>query len=131
MATWEVVVRGLVGTPFRWKGGGAGGLDCWQLVQEATRRLGLPVPPDYDYQVISDVEGVIQAEKEAPQWVRQDSPQPGDVVGLSSRERLHHIGILTPYGILHTTRKLGACIMPEASLRSSGYQRIEYYRWVP
>lgn len=131
MEPWEVVVSGLVGTPFRWKGRGEDGLDCWQLVQEASRRLGRPVPPDYDYQVISDVEGVIQAEQGAPQWVKQEDPQPGDVVGLSCRGNLHHLGLLTPYGILHTTRKFGACIMPEASLRASGYQRIEYYRWVP
>jgi len=127
---WKQVVTELVGTPFKWQGRGDGGHDCWSLLREALRRLGRPVPPDYDTPTPESATRAISANLQPPHWVHREVPEPGDVAMMSVRGTIHHTGLVTPYGILHTSRKLGAVIMSESTLRSCGYQRIEYYRWV-
>ncbi len=130
METWEAVVTGLVGAPFKFGGRGPDSYDCWGLLLEALRRLGKPLPPDYVTETPESATRTIQANLAPPHWVRQEKPEPGDVVMMSTRGIIHHTGLLTPFGILHTDRKLGCCIMPESALRAIGYQRIEYHRWV-
>jgi cell wall-associated NlpC family hydrolase len=130
METWEQVVRGLVGKPFQWQGRGPDGYDCWGLVREALQRLGKVTPPDFVTETKECATRTLQANLRGHHAVRQETPEPGDVAMLSTRETIHHTGLLTPFGILHTTLELGCCIMSEATLRARGYQRIEYYRWV-
>jgi len=128
--TWEETVRKLVGAPFVWGGRGPDGYDCWGLVRRATEMLGLPMPPDYTTETPACAVRTISAELHPPAWIKQETGSPGDIVMMSTNRRIHHTGLVTPYGILHTTRGLGAVIMSESGLRAACYQRIEYYRWV-
>lgn len=43
----ETVCEGLIGLPFERGARGPAAFDCWGLVLEMRRRLGLPVPPDF------------------------------------------------------------------------------------
>ena len=52
------------------------------------------------------------------------------MLALSSHRRIHHVGIVTPFGVLHAVPAHGAIIQSVAQLRAAGYQRIEGYRWV-
>jgi hypothetical protein len=65
-----------------------------------------------------------------PAWRRLETPEPGAVVALSTHRRIHHVGVCTPFGVLHATKGFGARVESEAILKATGYRRIEYYQWV-
>lgn len=128
-ADWPDIVNRLVGTPFLWAGREPGGLDCWGVVREACRLAGKPDLPNWLVDTPDEAAPAMTAVA-ADHFERTESPTPGDVVALSAGSHIHHVGVLTPFGVLHTTRKLGCCVMDESTLRRFGYNRIEYYRWV-
>jgi cell wall-associated NlpC family hydrolase len=134
---WSNICRALVGRPFVWAGRGPEGFDCWGLVLEARRRAGLPAPADIATpeggrvlrEDLAAVPPVIEAEVASGRWRQVLAPTAGDVVALSRHLRLHHVGVWTPVGILHTLPKRGAHLERLMRLQRAGYGRIEYYRW--
>lgn len=126
---WEAIIRDLQGKPFRWQGRGPDAFDCWGLVIEVLARRGLPSPGDFVTDTKECAIRTIAAQLAVPQAVKLDRSEPGAIVLMSSKRALHHSGIATPYGVLHTVRQFGACLSQPVSLRAQGYQRIEYYRW--
>ena len=127
--TWEQIIMTLVGTPFEWGARGPRTQDCWGLVLRALELADLPRPGEWAVDTPEEACGIMEEQSKQKEWARVQDPLPGDVVAMSSRRRIHHIGLLTPYGVLHTTRKFGAVVSSERDLRQAGYQRIEYYRW--
>lgn len=122
------MIRELLGIPFAYGGRDpAKGLDCYGLVIEYYRRLGLSAPD-----VASYSEGVLQSEPDAfhalrPQaWQEIDGePKDGDVVTIFSGGNVTHCGILVGKNILHTSQKTGSLLTPLRRLKS----RIEgFYR---
>lgn len=133
MSGWNTVVSDLVGTPFEWGARGPGKYDCLGIVDLTLERMGLPRPPNWlgwQADSNSDASAKMEASIADGVWEKVETPAPGDIAALSTHTRIHHIGVVTPYGILHTVRRFGAVVSTDAELRLSGYRRVEYYRWV-
>jgi hypothetical protein len=77
-----------------------------------------------------DTTNTIEQEIASERWVRVDVPTPGDVAVMSTHRRIHHLGLATPWGVLHTSYRSGAILSSGLQLRAMGYRRVEYYRWV-
>lgn len=131
---WVDFLSKFIGTPFQWNARGPEKFDCWGVVLHVLERLGVEQLPDFVVEESdapdSQVCVLIEQQIETGSWQRIDDPQPGDVVAMSSHRRIHHVGVVTPFGILNTTKAMGAILTKESRLRTMGYRRIEYYRWV-
>lgn len=127
---WDKALNDLVGAPFVWGGRGeAGGYDCWGLTVEVLRQMGVEVTLEFSPRTPRDVVGLIDEQTAGPGWEQVAAPQVGDVAVLGNAKNRHHVGVVTPVGILHTLRKAGAVIQQPVDLRLQGYRLIEYYRW--
>jgi cell wall-associated NlpC family hydrolase len=128
---WQTTILSLIGLPFRWGGRGPDAYDCWGLVSACLQSLDLPVPPDLmaPTDTEEDTTKTIEQEIASQRWLRVNPPRPGDVAAMSSHTRIHHLGLFTPWGVLHTSNKSRAILSSEAQLRRMGYRRMEYYRW--
>lgn len=132
MIDWDAIINQMVGKPFRWGARGPDAYDCWGAVLETLRLAGLPSPGDLD--TASGDRAVFEALAAGkvmdPQWNRVDTPQPGDVVALSTHTKINHAGVYVPGGVLHMTAKRGAVLARTIMLRAAGYRLVEFYRWV-
>lgn len=133
MRDWQEIIHELVGKPFVMNGRGPENYDCWGLILRVIELRKMPFPGDWTVPENCQNEFIVstfETESKRSMWKQSDQPISGSIVALSTHKRIHHVGIQTPFGVLHTVRKLGAIIETELMLRFSGYQRIEYYRWV-
>lgn len=133
LESWQELLQELVGKPFSWNGRGPDAYDCWGIVEQVLKVLGLPVPGPWEVsQETPQLEAVRIMEQEfsGPSWRRLEWAGPGDIVAMSTHTRIHHVGVVTPYGVLHSTSATGARLTRSSRLRLLGYRRIEYYRWV-
>lgn len=131
MTNWGEIVNGELGKPFQWGGRGEDAYDCWGLVIRVYGLLGRPVPRSLTWTSESP-EGVMDemvSELKTRSWEKTENPVPGDILATGLGHRVHHVGVVTPFGILHTVKKHGVVVTSEAVLRSLGYQHFEYYRW--
>ncbi len=128
---WQTTLLSLIGLPFRWGARGPDAYDCWGLVSACLKSLDLPVPPDLmaPTDTEDDTTQTIEQEIASERWVRVNAPKPGDVAAMSSHTRIHHLGLVTPWGVLHTSYRSGAILSSGVQLRAMGYRRMEYYRW--
>ena len=129
MNEWAAIINDLRGKPFRWQGRGPDAYDCWGLVIEVLARRGLPSPGDFVTDTQACAIRTIATHLATPSAVKLSASEPGAIVLMSSKLAIHHAGIATPYGVLHTVRQFGACLSQVVTLRMQGYQRIEYYKW--
>ena len=131
MSNWGEIVNGELGKPFEWGGRGSDAYDCWGLVLRVYELLGWPNPGDWvtPDEGTSCVIRIMEREFRGQDWIKVTHPEPGDVAAMSTHEKLHHVGIVTPFGIMHTNRKHGVVIAKEAVLKALGYRTVEYYRW--
>jgi cell wall-associated NlpC family hydrolase len=135
---WIDLINYLVGKPFSWNSRGPDSYDCWGLVLEVRRAIGLPVPHEWSTWMTEIAECSVEASAMMEEqlalplgpWLRVNVPEPGDIVAMSSHKKIHHVGVCTPYGVLNTTRQLGTTLCSFERLRDMGYKRIEFYRWV-
>jgi cell wall-associated NlpC family hydrolase len=128
---WPTALQQVLGKPFQWGARGPAAYDCWGLVLAARRLLDLPVPEGIDTPD-EGLHGLAIAEQiESGNWVKVLSPQPGDVAafGMSVVQAPAHVGLVTPFGILHTTKSSKSCIQQVAALKAQGWRRMEFYRW--
>lgn len=135
---WKTIVDSLRGKPFKWGTRGPDEYDCWGIVLAVFDALGKDLPgnwlvgtEDNRYRRLQ-ARVIINSESSSYNWMRveKEIAKPGDVVAMSPNGALEHVGVLTPFGILHANEKHGAQLAKrESDLRNEGYQRIEYYRW--
>lgn len=131
MSNWGEIVNGELGKPFEWGGRGADAYDCWGLVIRVYELLGRPVPRSLTW-TSRTPDGVMQEvleELKTTHWEKTLTPAPGDVLALRVGQQVQHVGVVTPFGILHTVRKHGVVVTSEPILRTLGYQHFEYYKW--
>ena len=134
---WQSLVApqgqgGFLGAPFVWGARGPA-YDCWGLVTAARARLGAPVPDDWGVGNNDTAAAMAVMAREAgnPNWqaVALEAMAAGDIVALSSHRRIHHVGLATPWGVLHAARGFGVVLQSLAALRRSGYRLIVPYRY--
>lgn len=132
MSNWGEIVNGELGKPFVWNGRTDAAYDCWGLVLRVYRLLGRPSPGDWTApdEGVSCVTRIMEREFRGSDWIKVEHPLPGDVAAMSSHEKFHHVGVVTPFGIMHTNRRHGVVVAKEAVLKALGYRTVEYYRWV-
>lgn len=120
----------LVGTPFLWAGRTLAGLDCWGLVLEVYRRLGVELQDVADYRA-QDVAatGSRLVETNAPTWRQVEEPyEPYDLLLFAdgSCGAVTHCALLIGDGrILHTTERTGVVLTP---LGGFGRRLVGVYR---
>lgn len=135
-ALWQAILApvsqgGYLGAPFVWGGRGPDGYDCWGLVAVVRERLGQPVP-DWSEVIYPDAKqagAILAAKAETPDWLAVAEMAPGDIIALSTHRRVHHVGIASPWGVLHAARGYGAVHQEPADLRRTGYRLIQPYRY--
>ena len=137
---WKALYKRLIGKPFKWGAHGPDAYDCGTVVVEVLAALGKTAPASWliatQGQWGHDRKETVSfirhsADSRIWQKITEAEKQPGDVVAMGPSKKIHHVGVVTPYGIMHTDEQLGVINSPcEGSLRSHGYQRIEFYRWV-
>lgn len=107
----------LLGRPWESRGR-AEALDCWGLVIEAGRELGIEIPemPDEAYQ---QFEAGQSLEAFAPPgWSRVECPEVGDVVAIGVGGVFRHAGIVTEPGlVLSSDVAMGARLLELRALR--------------
>lgn len=133
MMDWDAFERQVIGKPFAWNARGPDAYDCWGLVRAGLEQAGLlPFVEDWwipeGRRLTAPVE-ILTEQFGGPRWALQERPEAGDVVVMSTHQRIHHIGLLTPSGVLQATQSLGVFRCPLGALRAQGYRRVECYRW--
>lgn len=134
---WKEIVApvsqgGLLGAPFGWGARGPQYFDCWGLVVEIRKRLQEPVPDDWE-NIDNDYSLVLKVflyESKKSFWVKVPEFEPGNIIALSRNKFIHHVGIMTPWGIMHTIKNCGAIIQSARALKREGYSLIQAYKYV-
>jgi hypothetical protein len=129
---WRAAIVPLVGKPFVWGGRGPDAYDCWGAVLALYVALGYSEPIEAAVTDVSDVIATIRTikqEMDSARWERVEVPEPLDMVALSPNKIVSHVGVVTPFGILSSTKQLGVTVDDAPRLKIL-YQRLEYYRWV-
>ncbi|HLS19388.1 MAG TPA: NlpC/P60 family protein [Paracoccaceae bacterium] len=117
MTADEFVARALA-VPFKGRGRGWGGWDCYGLVRAFAREVqGIELPAfDVGYETAGDTledREAIQAmvESSRPAWHRVERPQAGDVLVLSITGLPIHMGVMVDHRrFLHAEKKLGTVV---------------------
>lgn len=110
-------VRSYVGLPFKDKGRGPDGFDCWGVVSDVLcRQFGIWGLPDYSDRYLScadaaSVSELVRAEQQTGQWLRVEAASTGAVVMFRLLGRPWHCGLmLTPHLMLHALEGVGVVI---------------------
>lgn len=135
---WQILLLpasqgGFLGLPFKWGARGPEAYDCWGLVATLRARMGQPVPDDWGVPKcdVGAALAVFARESESQDWqsVPLGQHQPGDIIALSTHRRIHHVGLATPWGVIHAARGCGSVHQDLAGLRRAGYQLIQPYQY--
>ena len=123
----------LIGIPFAYGGRSLAGLDCWGLVVEVYRRLGIAVEDVAEYHdVLATAANPVFETQRTAAWRQVGEPfEPHDVLLFSGGccGAATHCAIWIGDGqVLHTREKTGVIVSPFRLLRSrflGAYRRAE------
>lgn len=107
----EAATSALVGVPFQAGARGPAAFDCWGLVLELRRRLGLALPPDYRTGEITRDQAHALFHAAAPAPWRRVALTPGAVVLSASAA---HAGVYLAGRIVHAQATAGVVSWPVA-----------------
>jgi cell wall-associated NlpC family hydrolase len=99
----DTICTGLVGLPFQAGARGPAAFDCWGLVLELRRRLGLPVPPDVASGALSRSQAHAMFHVEWPGWRRGPLSHGGIILA----ECAAHAGVHLAGRIVHAQATAG------------------------
>jgi cell wall-associated NlpC family hydrolase len=123
-----MVVKDLVGIPYKAHGRDASGMDCYGLVIEVLRRQGKNVPdvfyPDTDNETNKKILRVLE---EGIPNVELQKPEEGAVVEILVFGQPSHVGVCLGDGtFIHALKKIGVVIEPLYRYRNKirGYYRV-------
>lgn len=134
--TWLSIVKpvsqgGLLGAPYVHCGRGPNAFDCWGLIVEIRNRINQPIIDEWSHieQSHEVLYKVVLEGFSLPCWTKTDVFTPGDVVGIGKNKLLHHAGIITPWGIMHSVRTFGALIQTVSELKMNGSRIIQPFSY--
>lgn len=135
--TWLSIVKpvsqgGLLGAPYEWCGRGPNNFDCWGLIVEIRSRIGQPIIDEWsNIEYSPNISHVAVSNGfNLSCWVKTEEFEPGNIIGLGKNKMLHHTGIVTPWGIMHTVKVFGALIHKVNELKLNGYNLIQPYSYI-
>lgn len=104
---------------------------CWELVRRVyADRAGIELPTygEIDARDLMRVARAMQGDAGQEPWVPVDNPQALDVVLLSGRARVAHVGVMVDAGrVMHTEQATGCVLLavtnPAIAGRIMGYRR--------
>ena len=101
--TVEALLAGLPGAPYVRGARGPRAFDCWGLVLEVRRRLGLPAPPDFasGALTLADMRALFRGERPAG-WQRSALALGAIVLAPDA-----HAGVLVGSRVLHAQARSG------------------------
>jgi cell wall-associated NlpC family hydrolase len=98
----DAALNDLVGLPFSRGARGPAAFDCWGLVLEARRRLGLPLPPDFPSGELSpDAVHALFLTERPDGWHRSALTHGAVVLAVDAE----HAGVHLAGRILHASRR--------------------------
>jgi cell wall-associated NlpC family hydrolase len=100
----EAIALDLVGRPYRRGARGPDAFDCWGLVLEMRRRLGLPLPPDFASHDLSRFEAHALFHASRPTGWRRGPLTTGVIV---IAEGAGHSGVYLAARIVHAQARTG------------------------
>jgi len=109
-------------TPFKEKGRGHDGCDCWGLVQLIYKeQLGIDLPGYEDvYETTNDREILAKTirDERNNNWIAPDTGKEFDVIIINMRGVPMHVGIVTKSGhMIHCAKDVGTCVEKYDSMR--------------
>lgn len=104
----KAMINRIVGTPWVDLGRDLSGMDCLGLVIYYYRE-GLDI--EISDPVSSDPKDVLD-HSFFEEWDEIENPEKHCVVSFSDGEGRHHLGVMTPHGVLHTGRRTHAILTP-------------------
>lgn len=119
----------MIGLP--WEAGGRGpkSYDCWGLLRKIyADQLGVDLP-SFSGVSPDSLRGTKLLEKKDG-WERLESPRDFSAVALSTRSKIHHVGVwIKEEGglIIHCHKNSGLIVQSPSEMAATGWKRIEYY----
>ena len=120
-----------IGIPYKERGRGRDGLDCWGLVCLMYADMDIDVPSYlHEYITSSDIDSVATAiNKNKSHWRKVEAPDVGDVLVFNIMGFPCHVGVYVGQGdFIHSFRGTAVCV---ERLNSISWSRrlSEVYRW--
>jgi len=121
----------LLGLPWKRGAHGPEAYDCWGLVWEVQRRLGVDVPMILDPP--ASVLGVAKLFRDSDvrdMLTEVERPVHGSIVEMSHSARPYHVGAYLDIdrgGIIHSIGKLGVQFDRMPNLKAAGWSNFTYY----
>ncbi len=120
-----------IGIPYKERGRGFDGVDCWGLVCLMYADMDIDVPSYlHEYITSSDIDSVATAiNKNKTHWRKVEAPDVGDVLVFNIMGFPCHVGVYVGQGdFIHSFRGTAVCV---ERLNSISWTRrlSEVYRW--
>jgi cell wall-associated NlpC family hydrolase len=136
MSSNRVPVENFIGTPF--KGCGAGGRDCWELVKAIyleCYEVDIPMTYDIAHDATIRVSRAFIAAKMNPaNWKPLDAPQDPCVVAIANHpdhpELVNHCGIYIGNGFFIHARQATGAVMERIASPLWERKIRGYYKWI-
>jgi cell wall-associated NlpC family hydrolase len=124
MGKSPVIYTDLIGTPFKYGGRGPEAYDCYGLVMELQRRMGIEIPDYKSPQNMGEIASLLACE--IPRWIEVPRA-PGTVVALRIGRYVSHVGLMIDNDrMVHTWEQSGGvCVecMYDWERRVAGFFR--------
>lgn len=124
-----IIVKDLVGIPYKDHGRDSSGMDCYGIVIEVLRRIGINVPDVFYRDTNIDTNKITMEilEKGIPN-TKLDNPEEGAVVEILVMGQPSHVGVCLGDGtFIHALKKIGVVIEPLSRYRHKikGFYRVD------
>lgn len=130
----QEIVAPLIGLPWEIGAEGPHAYDCWGLARMIQREVfgrevpAVTEPPESTRALMR----FIKEHAERSNWRRVEEPSHGCMVEMAHNSHPFHIGVFLDIdggGIVHSMRGQGVCWDRVATLRLSGWRRINFHEW--
>jgi cell wall-associated NlpC family hydrolase len=118
----------LIGRPYRYGARGPAEFDCWGLVLEVRRRLGLATPPDFATRVLTPEHARALFHDERPNGWGRVAACHGAIAYVPA---LSHAGVQFAGRVVHAVRGPGVVAWTLGHWLAEYGEPLEFYEWQP